>query len=45
MIKEHKNRNAVADAWERIRNNFGMTCTTRIKKKTRIFNVDLSTVS
>lgn len=34
-IKEHKNRNAVADAWERIRNNFGMTCTTLELKRKR----------
>nr|CAH7730079.1 unnamed protein product [Callosobruchus chinensis] len=35
MIKQHKNRNAVADAWERIRNNFGMICTTLELKRKR----------
>lgn len=44
MIRDHKNRNAVADAWERIRNNFTMSCTiTELTK--RILNVNLSTVS
>lgn len=34
MIRDHKNRNAVADAWERIRNNFTMSCTiTELNKK------------
>nr|CAI5867026.1 unnamed protein product [Callosobruchus analis] len=35
MMKEHKNRNAVADAWKRIRNNVGMTCTTLALKRKR----------
>ncbi|KAJ8937238.1 hypothetical protein NQ314_011993 [Rhamnusium bicolor] len=35
MIRDHKNRNAVADTWQRVKTNFSMPCTINEFKKKR----------